>query len=351
VGGAQSAVDDPVLLLQATQLPCRLSEEELLCGAAQSVGEIAGWRAEGGDPLAACSLQLLAVRLLDRLLASLTAPPAATPHSDVPAAARDDTAHPAHAPRADVMVDVALDHGPERGCSDACPPTSHAAPPPAHLSPKRQRLLGAARSLFARQLHATAATARDLARRDSALAVPCALGLVWQGMLSLARSAGMDETFGAHARAVRGYAQAATLVWLLAWRDDAPPAHVDRQPSLTSARTSLPAVPEHCARSEAQGSVSSSVSVTEECQLHTSTGGGAMAAYQGEQGTAHDLSDSGHCQTLVDALQSAAHCNAPAPPPGPRLLDWDLTVAQQESLQSYLAQLYQRHAACVTAAT
>jgi hypothetical protein len=41
------------------------------------------------------------------------------------------------------------------------------------------------------------------------------LPLVWQGMLSFASSAALDEMFGAYASARRGYSQAACLAWLL----------------------------------------------------------------------------------------------------------------------------------------
>jgi hypothetical protein len=39
--------------------------------------------------------------------------------------------------------------------------------------------------------------------------------LIWQGLLSFASSAALDEMFGASGRAATGYAQAATLAWLL----------------------------------------------------------------------------------------------------------------------------------------
>ena len=44
---------------------------------------------------------------------------------------------------------------------------------------------------------------------------PRLLPLLWQGMLSFASSAALDEMFGAHASARRGYAQAAALAWAL----------------------------------------------------------------------------------------------------------------------------------------
>lgn len=47
------------------------------------------------------------------------------------------------------------------------------------------------------------------------MGLPPLLPLLWQGMLSFASSAALDEMFGAHASAAKGYAKAATLAELL----------------------------------------------------------------------------------------------------------------------------------------
>ena len=69
-----SLQDDLSMQEQASQLPCRLTKEELLYFAALRVADVASWKTESGDLFAACSLQLLAVRLLDHLLSMLVAP-------------------------------------------------------------------------------------------------------------------------------------------------------------------------------------------------------------------------------------------------------------------------------------
>lgn len=47
------------------------------------------------------------------------------------------------------------------------------------------------------------------------MGLPPLLPLLWQGMLSFASSAALDEMFGAHASAAKGYAKAAILAELL----------------------------------------------------------------------------------------------------------------------------------------
>ena len=218
------------------------------------------------------------------------------------------------------------------------------------LSPKRRKLLACARSLFARLVHSTSSLANDLARRDRNYSLPCSLGLVWQGMLSIARPAGMDEMFGAYNKAVRGYAQAANLVWLLSLRVDSPSKCVLDQflsSHSNSARASLPAVPEHSTSIECAPSVSSSVSADEQCFMQHrdcpcpvfNHGNSSHGSHADE-----DAGDSGHHRTLVHAQD--VHEKA-APAAKACLLDWNLTEEQETLLHRYIGHLYQRHEACL----
>ena len=84
--------------------------------------------------------------------------------------------------------------------------------------------------------------------------LPPVLPLLWQGMVSFASSAALDEMFGAYATARRGYAQAATVAWLLQ-RNAATPPRADVAGAAAATETAARAAPpDHGVSQASQGS-------------------------------------------------------------------------------------------------
>lgn len=203
------------------------------------------------------------------------------------------------------------------------------------------------------------------------MGLPPLLPLLWQGMLSFASSAALDEMFGAHASAAKGYAKAATLAELLqrqAADSKASPrgqaremgAHQGTQGSAGTRMTGMSGgssageggLP--CSPSFDQQVTDPQNTVTQNRLRHHSS---HLRRDQEVAGSRLDQSsDQGHAQGSLVTSGSGA-CGLMFPDdlqenqsgPANQLAGWGwvLDHQQQQQLQAYINTLSKRHSACL----
>eukprot|EP00892_Ulva_mutabilis_P006892 jgi/Ulvmu1/4575/UM002_0303.1 len=185
--------------------------------------------------------------------------------------------------------------------------------------------------------------------------LPDVAPLVWQGMLSFGGSAALDEMFGAHASAAKGYCKAALLAELLQrqaarpWEPDEPSAGLQAVPAETAARST----------GSGEGWSAVVGSADAERELRSAAIDDAEKGHEKLAGTTcvgesrdgvGDGSDT--CEgedtcdeLLVDALQHQGERGSSRGV----IHGWecDLDIEQQKLLRGYRDTIAKRHSACV----
>lgn len=198
------------------------------------------------------------------------------------------------------------------------------------------------------------------------MGLPPLLPLLWQGMLSFASSAALDEMFGAHASAAKGYAKAATLAELLQHQaadcklspsglkspreqgaqQGARASGGARTPGMSGGSSAGEVVHPTCVSSFEQ-------QVTElRLKSHSSH---VRGDEEGAGPRLDQSSDQGHAPSFVTSGSGAGGMMFPddlqenTSGPANQLAGWGwvLDAQQQQQLQGYITTLAKRHTACL----
>lgn len=206
------------------------------------------------------------------------------------------------------------------------------------------------------------------------MGLPPLLPLLWQGMLSFASSAALDEMFGAHASAAKGYAKAATLAELLQHQaadckvsprglksprepgtqhQGAPASGGTRTTGISGGSSPGEVVHPTCISSfEQQVADMQNPDAQQQMKNHSAH---LRGDEEGRGSRLDQSSDQGHAPSFVTSGSGAGGLMFPddlqenQPGPASQLAGWRwlLDSQQQQQLQGYISTLAKRHAACM----